>query len=62
MRVQFLTENLKERDHLGYLCIYGRIILRWIIGCGEDVVWGKLARDTGQWRSLTNTIMNTEVP
>jgi hypothetical protein len=27
----FWWENLKERDHLGYPDVDGRIILRWII-------------------------------
>jgi hypothetical protein len=27
---KFLLEDLKERDQLGYLGIYGKIILKWV--------------------------------
>jgi hypothetical protein len=32
MRTKFWSESLKGRDHLEYLDVNGRIILRWILG------------------------------
>jgi hypothetical protein len=31
MYIKFLSENLKRRDHLGYLRLDSRIILKWIL-------------------------------
>jgi hypothetical protein len=49
-----MMENLKGRDQLEDLGVYGRIILKWIlkkIGC-EDVDWICLAEDIVQWRTI----------
>ena len=36
---RFWWGNLRERDHLGDPCVYGRIILRWIFRKWELGVW-----------------------
>jgi len=45
--------NLRERNCLGDPGIDGRIILRWILGCG-DMDWIELAQDRDRWRALVN--------
>jgi len=41
----FLYENLKNRGHLEYLGVDGRMMLRWILNKGKDVDWINLAQD-----------------
>jgi hypothetical protein len=36
MRTVFWLEDLKRRDHLKNVGIYGKIILEWILGKGAD--------------------------
>jgi hypothetical protein len=43
MYTKFLSENLKGRDHLGDLCVDGKITLRW-----------SLAHDSVQWQAFVN--------
>ena len=43
----FWWGNLSERDHWGDPDVDGRIILRWIFGKWEGVVW---TRDRDRWR------------
>jgi len=31
--------NLREREHLGYLCVEGRIILKWIFNDEDEGAW-----------------------
>jgi hypothetical protein len=61
----FWWGNLRERDHLEYLCIHRRIILRWafrkwVVGGGMDRL--DLAQDRDVWRALVNAVMNLRVP
>jgi hypothetical protein len=39
MYKRFWWGNLRVRDHLGDLCIDGKIILRWIFGKWDVGVW-----------------------
>jgi hypothetical protein len=60
----FWWGNLRERDHLEYPGIDGKIILRWIfrkldVG-GMD--WIQLAQDRDRWRALVNAVMNLRFP
>ena len=60
----FWWRNLREGDHLEDPCIYGKIILSWIIqevGC-EVMDWIDLAQDRDGWWSLVNAVMNLHVP
>jgi len=59
---QFWSEILKGRDHSEDLGVYGRIILKWIIECGEGMDWMRLAQDRDQWGAVVNTVMNLRVP
>jgi hypothetical protein len=53
--------NLRERDHLRYPGLDGRIIFRWIFRSG-GMDWIKLALDRDRWQALVNAIMNLQVP
>jgi len=59
----FWWGNLRERDHLEDLGIYGTR-LKWIFrkkdGGGMD--WINLAQDRDRWRELVNGVMNLRVP
>jgi hypothetical protein len=39
MDTKFQSENLKGRDHLEDLGVYGKIILEWILGKYGGEVW-----------------------
>ena len=57
--------NLRERGHLEYSGIDGRIILRWIFkkwDWGRGMDWIDLAQDTDRWRLLVNGAMDLRVP
>jgi len=56
--------NLRERDHLGYPDVDGRIILRWIFRKWDvgSMDWIELAQDKDRWRALVNAVMNLRVP
>jgi hypothetical protein len=59
----FWFGNLRERDHLEYKVIDGRIILRWIFRNWEGGMdWIDLAQDKDRWRVTENTVMNYRVP
>jgi hypothetical protein len=49
---------LKERDHLGHLGVYGRIIFKWILKIMEceGLDWIQLAKDRVQWLNLAKTL------
>jgi hypothetical protein len=50
----FWWGNLRERDRLGDLGVYRRIILRWIFRKRDvgAVDWIRLAQDGDRWRAL----------
>jgi hypothetical protein len=54
------TENLKERDDLGYLGVAGRNILKWILNKEFMNVWSPftLFQDRDKWRALVNMKTN----
>jgi hypothetical protein len=61
----FWWGNLRERDHLEYPCVDGRILLKWI--CmkwdgegGMDLIDLVQARD--RWWTLVNVAKNLRVP
>ena len=60
----FRWGNLRERDHLEDPDVYGRIILRWILGRGMEggMDWIELAQDRDRWRAFVNAVMNLRVP
>jgi len=39
MHTMFWSENLKGRDHLEGLEVYGKIILEWILGDTDREMW-----------------------
>ena len=54
-----MVENLRERDNLKDLGVYGRIILKWILeqwNGGMD--WIYLVQDRIRWRAVVNAVMN----
>jgi hypothetical protein len=60
LRTGFWWGGLRERYHLEYLDIDGRIILKidlQQVGC-EGVDWIDLAQDRDRWRALVNAVMN----
>jgi hypothetical protein len=64
MRITFLSENLKRREHLEDLDVDERRTVDWIsreTGC-EGVEWMLLAQDRDQWRVLVDMVMNFCVP
>ena len=60
----FWWGNLRERDHLEYPGVDGRIILRWIFQefewVGMDGIY--LAQDRDRWRALVNSVLNLRFP
>jgi hypothetical protein len=53
-------ENMKERDHLEYLGLGGKVILKWIL---KDIGWEgmdqiNVAWDRNKWQALVNMEMN----
>jgi hypothetical protein len=61
MHKVYWWESPKERDHWEDQEIGGWVILKWILGRG-DMNWIDLSQDRGQWRALTNMVMDFEVP
>jgi hypothetical protein len=57
MHTRFCWENLKKRDHLEYIGVNVKIILKW--GCMD---WIDMAQDRDRWRALVNAVMNRRVP
>jgi hypothetical protein len=60
----FWWGNLKERDHLGYSGVDGRIIFSWIFGKWDVGVWTgiELAQNRDRWRALVTVVTNLRVP
>jgi hypothetical protein len=52
--------KLKGRDHLGYLGVDERTILKWILKT-YSVDWVHLAQDKDQWRAVVKTVMHHRV-
>jgi hypothetical protein len=44
---------LKTRDHLEYLGVYGRIILKWIL-----TIYAGMAKDEDTNRAVANMVIN----
>jgi hypothetical protein len=61
MPIKFWSENMKQRDDLEDLEVYGEIIDFRETGL-EDVDYIHLAQNREQWRALVNTVMNHRVP
>ena len=63
MRTGFWWGNLRERDHLEYPGVDGRITLRRIFrkwdGGMERI---DLAQNRDRWRTVVNAVMNLRVP
>jgi hypothetical protein len=55
--------NLREKDHLEHLGIYGRIILKGSsrnrVACGMD--WIDLAQDRDRWGAVVKMVMKLQV-
>jgi hypothetical protein len=58
---RILSENVKGRDHLGYLGVDGRMILKWILKNREFDDWIHLALDRVHWRTVVNTLMDIHI-
>jgi hypothetical protein len=59
----FLWRNLRERDHLEYTGVDGKIILKCIFrkyDWGMD--WIDMAQNTDRWWDLVNAVINFLVP
>jgi hypothetical protein len=59
MHTGFWWRCLRERGHLEYLGVDGRIILKWVfkmLDGGMD--WIELAEDTDRWLVFVKTVMN----
>ena len=55
--------DLRERDHLEDLDIYGSIILKWIFKkWNGEMDWIGLAQDRDRWWAVVNAVMNLRVP
>ena len=62
MHTGFWWGDLREREHLEYLRVDGRLILKWIIknwNGGTD--WINLDQDRDRWWALVNVVMNLRV-
>jgi hypothetical protein len=58
--IGFWRENLMEKDHLEYLGIDGRIILKFILG-RWSVVCRDLHQITESWRAVAHAAMNLRI-
>jgi hypothetical protein len=58
----FWWGDLSERDHLYYLDVNGRIILKWIFKKWDaGIDWINMAQDRNRCRALVNAVMNLRV-
>jgi hypothetical protein len=62
MRIGYLWESQKERDHYEDKDIGGWTVLKWILEGWDGMDWIELAQDRDQWRALVSTVMNLLVP
>jgi hypothetical protein len=56
--------NLRQRDHLEYPAVDGRIILRWIFRKWDvgDLYYIDIAQDRDRWRALVYAVLSHRVP
>jgi hypothetical protein len=48
---------------VGYLDVYGRIILKWVLQVGFKVVdWIHVTQNRVQWWDLLSTVLNLWIP
>jgi hypothetical protein len=58
----FWWEDPKERDHLEYQGVDGKMGSERILGrLAGGVEWIRLAQDRGLWLALVNTVMNLRI-
>jgi hypothetical protein len=65
VHTRFWWGKLRERDHLEYLGVDGRIILRRIFrnwDGGRGIDWINLIEVRDSWLTLLNTVMNFRFP
>jgi hypothetical protein len=56
---RFWWGNLREKNHLEYLSVDWRIILKQIFKKWDgDMDWIDLAQDRNRWQAVVNTVMN----
>jgi len=63
VHTEFWWGNLRERDHLEDLSLYGTMILRWVFrkwGGGVDL--NDLSQNRDRWRAVVYAVMNLRIP
>jgi hypothetical protein len=52
---------MRKRDHLEYLDVDGRIVLKWVLKKWNGRHGLDLAQDRDRWRALVGAVMNIRV-
>lgn len=58
MHTEILCTDLRKGEHLEYLGVRGRVILKWTM----SVDWIDLAQDTDRWLAVVQAVMNNWIP